>query len=123
MRPDVFDSHIADLSAQLRAQAGAGGGALSSQLRRAERLLTYRARKAGARIVEAEGLISHPHLRRRVDGPLLRRSFKILKAELATLNPAARRVDRVLGFFGAIAAGVVVLAAVIVGVLAWRGYV
>lgn len=122
MDAQKLDSLVADLSVLLRRQAGAKGPDFATQLKRADRLLTRPARKGGHAIIEAQALIANPRTQHMVDAKAVTRGARDLRAHLKTLNPWDRRVGRVLGSLGSIAAGVILLAVAIVTVLVWRGY-
>lgn len=122
MDEQKLDSLIAELSELLRRQAGAKGADFETQLKRADRLLNRPARKGGRAIVAAQALIANPRTQHMVDAKAVHRGARDLRAHLKTLNPWDRRVGRVLGSVGAIAAGLIVLAAAVVTVLVWRGF-
>lgn len=123
MQPDSLDSLIQDVRALLSKRASAGRGDLAGQLRRADRLLSREARRAGQVLVEAEMLGGNAKTFHRIDEPAVRRAHRRLVAHLRSLDPWDRRKGQLLGFLGAIAGGVLLLVGLGVVVLRWRGFV
>lgn len=122
MQPDDLDSLASELSALLARQAGARGPTLAVQLKRADRLLTRRARKGGQAVVAALELGGTPRMQRMIDERAVRRGARDLRSHLKTLQPWDRRKGQVLGVLGAISGGIILITAVTVAVLAWRGF-
>lgn len=122
MQPEELDSLSSELSALLARQAGARGADLAAQLKRADRLLTRRARKGGQAVVAALELGGAPKMQRMIDEHAVRRGARDLRAHLQTLQPWDRRKGQILGFLGTISAGIILITAVTVTVLVWRGY-
>lgn len=123
MQPFMLDSLLEDAQMLLAKQASAGKGDLPAQLRRADRLLTREARRAGQLLVEAQALAANPKTVMRIDERAVRRAHKRLIAHLKTLDPWDRRKGQILGFLGAVSGGILLIFGLAVLVMYWRGLI
>ena len=100
-----------------------GKGSLPKVKRRAGRWLPGWLRRDADYLIEAETLSGHPKLRHLVDPARTARAEKRLMAHLETRNPAKERTDRLLGQVAAFAFNILVLAALVIAFLWWRGLI
>ncbi len=114
---------IAGITAQLRVQLGVGGRDLGTALGRARHRLPRRTYRQGMILVRAEPLAAHPKLRLTLDGPALAAAAAVVSAHLATIDPADRRKGWWLGMLGGMSFNLILMGALWVGFLIWRGIV
>ena len=86
-------------------------------------MLPAPARAAGQRIVQAEDLVTHPKLRRLVDGVALRADAAEMRAALGQIDPKDRRRGALLGVAGGLVFNLLLAVAALVVFLVWRGYI
>ena len=98
-------------------------GALHSRLSRAGRRLPARIRHQAQLVVEAETLAAHPRLARRIDHVRVARAHAEVRAHLRSIDPADRRRGAMLGVLGGLAFNLLLLAALVLAFLRWRGFV
>ncbi|MGJ8590887.1 MAG: hypothetical protein ACSHXW_22560, partial [Yoonia sp.] len=72
---------------------------------------------------EAEFFAENPKMARRLDGREVRAAFDSVMTHLRGIDVAEARKDRILGVAGSVAFNLLLVAAVFVGFLWWRGYV
>lgn len=99
------------------------GRDLSHQIRKAGRLLPRPVRNDLTYVAEAKRMLTHPKLRLMVDEAKVEAALDRSVVYLKTVDPSERRKDRLLGMAGVVAFNLIVVAAVLIGVLIWRGYV
>lgn len=122
MAPEDTDRILKSISHLLATRLGAKGPTLAIQLRRAGRSLPKAMRREGRVLAHAEQLRLHPKLYHTIQPAEVTRAHKALRAHLRGVNAMDRRLGGVLGFLGAVSAGVLLIGAVVLGVLVWRGY-
>ena len=97
MSPADYAEMTGSLRDAMRARLGVRGKSLRAALRRGGRMLPAPARAAGQRIVQAEDLVTHPKLRRLVDGVALRADAAEMRAALGQIDEALlQRVPQLL---------------------------
>lgn len=119
----AFQEEIDGAREKLRHRLGARGKTLARALRRAGRSLPKPARQAGARLVMMQGMAENPRLRRLLDPSEVDAALAELNTHLDAVNVAERRKDRLLGFAGGVVFNLMLLGALIVALLRWRGIV
>ncbi len=121
--PQALFAQISELEQLLQDRAGVRGRDFATKLRRARRCLPRQARRAGQRIVAAGAMMAHPGLARLVDQSGLQQDAKALRDALQQIDPKERRKDVYLAVLGGVVMNLLLLAAVIFGVLWWRGMI
>ncbi|OSP53874.1 hypothetical protein [Pseudoruegeria sp. SK021] len=111
------------LSKLLGRQLDVPGQTLSRVTSNAGRSLPRGLRRDAQDLIEAEQLAAHPKLRVQVDPRRLRQADRRLRAHARTLDPAEARKGRLLQLLGGIAFNLLILAALVIGFLAWRGLI
>lgn len=114
---------VSALEQHLQDKLGLRRGSLARRLSKAGRRLPRRIHTAGKTITDAQLLLGHPKLARQIDAERLSTAFTTLNSHLETINPADRRKGLLLDFLGAIVLNLMVLSALIVGFLLWRGVI
>jgi hypothetical protein len=111
------------LTALLREKLGVRADTLPVALRRAGRKLPRRLRQDGALLLAAIERSRNPRLARVTDGDGPERAAKRIEAYLSGLDPATARARARAYLFADLAFRLAVVIALVIGVLAWRGYV
>jgi hypothetical protein len=120
--PDAFQSETAKLQTALSDKLRVRGATLDVQLRRAAPRLPRRHRRAAATILGAQDWMAHPKLARVLDLYHVYKALSDLDAYLGTIDPKEERNTALLRLAGLIVVRLLVLAALIHGLLIWRGF-
>ncbi|WP_071690978.1 hypothetical protein [Nioella sediminis] len=111
------------LTALLREKLGVRADTLPVALRRAGRKLPRRLRRDGALLLAAIERSRNPRLARVTDGDGPERAARRIEVYLSGLDPATARARARAYLFADLAFRLAVVIALVIGVLAWRGYV
>ncbi len=106
---------------ELRAKFGVRAKTVQRAMRKVGRRVPARLHKQAAVIVAAHKLGGNPKLMRQVDEGAVSRAFELLQAHLETIDVRKRRTDRILDVLGSVSFNLIVLCAVMVVFLRWRG--
>ena len=98
-------------------------GAFPDQARRAKRHLPRSMQKRLDALVSAQELMEHPRLARTLDAVSLLRDARRISAYLTDLDLADRRKGRLLDIAATVGFAVLVVIALLVFVLRWRGFI
>lgn len=121
MAQSIIDD-IQDVRALLKERESASGD-LAGALKKARRRLPRRIFRQGMLLAEALPLLEHPKLQFTVDEPRLRGAAREVKAHLEAIDLADRRKGRVLDILASIAFALIIVFALTVAVLRWRGLI
>jgi len=110
------------LAALIEERLGIRGAGLQKKLRRAGRLLPKHVHRDAGILLEALHLQSSPKLARRIDDQSIARACNNVEIYLAAIDPSTRRWNRIIGFLSSNAFNILITAALLIGVLIWRGY-
>ena len=121
--PHTLSTEMSELEQLLHDRAGVRGRDFAIKLRRTRRLLPRYARRAGQRIVSARAMMAHPRLARLVDHSGMQQDTKTLRDALHDIDPKDRRTDLLMSVLGSVVMNLLLLAALIFGVLWWRGVI
>ena len=113
---------IAATAALMGERMGASGESFAARLRKVRHRLPRRLRAPARALAKAEPLAAHPRLCRTLDAAALRAAAAELRAWLEAVDLADRRRGWWLGMLGGLAFNLLVLAALVIAVLLWRGY-
>ena len=113
---------IAQVHALLRDRESASGD-LAAALKTTRRRLPRRIYRQGKVLAKALPLIEHPKLRLTLDETTLHKAAQEVKTYLETIDLADRRKGRVLDILGSIVFSLLVVFALLIVVLRWRGLV
>ncbi|MDF1854517.1 hypothetical protein [Pseudooceanicola sp.] len=114
---------VGRLEKLLEAKFGFRNTHLDAALCKAGRRLPHAMRKAGREVVAAQRLATHPRLSRQIDMDRLRRDSAALASFLETIDPADRRKGAVLSTLASIAFNLLLLAAALLALARWRGWI
>lgn len=98
------------------------GKDLPGRLRRGGRLLPRKLRAQARFLSEAAEQARHPHLRIRIDMARVTEAYDNLCRHLTTLRKWERRRIAMLNLLGSIAFNLLAVAALLIAVLVWRGF-
>lgn len=99
------------------------GVGLTEKLRKGRRVLPRRVRAAADQLAAAAAMAQNPKLLLQVDEAMVAQNYDICIKHLSGMNAWARRRGAMAGVAGSIAFSLLVVAALVVAVLVWRGYV
>ena len=123
----VEQEDYAETSARLHdlmiRQLGAKGEDFPATFRHSGRLLPRKPRQAAQRIIETGAQIGNPKLARVTDHTGLAEDAARVERHLTRLNPQARRARPRANFAAGVAFQLVVIIALVIVVLRWRGLV
>lgn len=118
-----LDDRLDKIAALMEERLGIRGDGFEAKFARAGRRLPRRLRREGALLVEARRLAAHPKLARRVDARRLRKAVRVFERYLGRVDGRQRRVTRLINWLAGNAFNILLVAALTVAVLAWRGLV
>lgn len=118
-----LDERLDKIAALMEERLGIRGDGFEAKVARAGRLLPRKLRREAAVLVEARRMAAHPRLRCRVDDRRLRKAARVFERYLVRIDPAERRVTRLVNWLAGNALNILIVAALTVAVLAWRGLV
>ena len=118
-----LDQRVKKLNDKLKEKLGLRGKTLEQRLKRAGRTLPKHLRREGAAIVQAQQQAANPKLARLVDQIALDRSFAMFRHYLKDINPAERRKDKIVNFLGLLVFNLVVIVALYLLFLFWKGLI
>ncbi len=98
-------------------------GGFDARAARARRALPRALRGDLENVLTARRMAGHPRQARHVDGAAIQRSAERIEAHLRSLNPAERRKGAALGLLASLMFDALLVGAVVLGLLAWRGFV
>ena len=118
-----LDRDVDDVRRLIEARLGLRGADLSDQIRKCRRALPRKLRQDGRALSIAHQHSQHPHLSRMLDEDAARAAAARLIAHLKGIDPRERRRTALIGWLGAISLNLLIVGAVLVAVLVWRGHV
>jgi len=119
----VTIQQMADRVAELmELRLRARGSGLAEKLARGGRALPRRVRAAAGTLAEAAQMAQNPKLLVQIDELRVAAAYDICLHYLGPLGRGARRKGAALDILATMAFSLVVVAALVIGVLVWRGY-
>ena len=118
-----LDARLEKIAALMEERLGIGGDGFEAKFARAGRRLPRKLRREGAALVEAQALAAHPKLARRVDLRRLRKAARLFERYLERIDAKERRVTRWVNWLAGTALSILIVFALAVAVLAWRGLI
>lgn len=117
---DMLAQRIEALMAQ---KLRVGGKGLRGRLKRAGRRVPGWIRHDIQTLIDAQQIAAHPKLSRQLDIETVKAATSRVEDWLATVDRNKARVDMALSILGGVAISVVVVFTLLIGVLAWRGFI
>lgn len=112
----------AELDALMGERLGVGGNGFGAKVRRAGRLLPRHVRREARYLVQAGQMSAHPRLAPLVDPQRVAQAAETCRSYLTGIDAADRRWGIVVGRLSVIAFNWLLLAALVIALLTWRGY-
>lgn len=113
---------VSRLETLFEERLGLRRGGFETRAARASRMMPRWVGRDLAQVVEARRIADNPKLARMIDVPALHAATERVAAHLRTVDPAERRAKRRLGMLAALMVNLLLLFALVVAVLAWRGF-
>ena len=108
--------------ALVRTKFGIETDDLDVAMRKIGRRLPRSAHRHAAQLVEFQTKSAHPKLRLNVDPVAFAKSYRGLMHALQSYDPSVKRMDLLLGTLASVAFNLIVVFALFVIVLKWRGF-
>lgn len=106
-----------------RTKFGVGGDTLEVAMRRVGRRVPKRIQSQAKIVIKAQKALGHPKLWMQVDAGRVEQAFRIVEAHLQSVDPDDRRKGFLLSMLGSLVFNLMLLAALLVLLLIWRGFV
>ena len=123
MDQDALTQQIEEVRRLMAERLRLRGATLEDQVRRARNLLPRALIREARYLAQAETLMRNPKLARMVDAEKARGARDRLTAHLMAVDPKERRKDRILGILGGLAFNLLLVGALAIIWLRWRGVV
>lgn len=123
MEPIVLQQLTKRIFELLAEKLDAKGKTLEKRLAYVQRKLPGRVRRAGAALVDAEKMAESPRLSMQVDSEVVSGAYDEIERYLKEFDTAAERSRKRFNMMAAVAAQVLLVGAVGVGLLYWLGYI
>jgi hypothetical protein len=111
-----------EVAGLLKERLGARGATLADRVARARRRLPPDLRVAAADLIDAQHMAANPRLARRIDPARVLRAHAALVAHLTSIDRATARRAALLDMIATLGFQVLVVAALVLAVLVWRGF-
>ncbi len=99
------------------------GTGLAEKLRKGGQLLPRRVRNQADFLAQSAALAQNPKLMLQLDQAAVAQAYDVCVKHLGGVNAWERRKGAIMGFAASIAASLIVIGALVVLVLRWRGFV
>lgn len=119
----IFDQRATALRESLRVKLGIRSTSLEQGLRRAGRLLPKSLRVSGKVLIDAQKKLPNPKIARQMDARSVDKAFQAIEAHLAAIDPKERRKDARLRWLAVLIINLVILSALMIALLQWRGLI
>ena len=110
------------LSSLMGEKLSVTGKGLNTRAKRAGRQLPKRVHRDVATIAEAEAMMTHPKLSKRVDPAQLGRAQRRIHQHLVGIDPSDRRVRRIYDILATISFNLILFAALLIWFLVSQGW-
>ena len=107
----------------LEEKLGVRGKGLERKVKKAGRLLPGHIRRKSMVIVKALGMQGSPKMARLVDDAKVKTAFRDCETYLGSVNAWDRKIGKLIGVAASITLSMVIVAALFVTVLVWRGLI
>jgi hypothetical protein len=118
-----IDRRIDRMNGLLATAFGLRRGTLATRLRKAGRRVPAGLRERMIAIEEARAIVGHPRLSAMIDEAEFDRTCAQAEEVLGAVDRADARRGAILGMLGALAFNLILLAAILLAILRWRGLV
>ena len=118
-----MEADLDKLAALMEERLGVRGDGFEEKFARAGRLLPRKLRREGSLLIEARAMAAHPKLGRRLDQRRLRTAAQALERHLERIDGTQRRITLAINWVAGNAFNLLIVLALTLAVLAWRGLV
>lgn len=122
-RDHTIDAQIDGLKDLLASRLGLKRGTLARRVARAGRRLPAGIRNDIAAVAEAENMVHHPRLARRIDPKMTHGAYERAATFLRAIDVKDRRKGVILSILGSIAFNILAVFTLLIVVLRWRGLI
>lgn len=122
MNGDDILARTTEIGRLIDERLGLRGRTLDRQVRRAGRLLPRGIAREARFLAQTAQIAPNPRLQRMIDAAHVDRAHRIVRDHLLGVNRRDRRITRALGVASVIAFNLLVVGALLLTVLVWRGY-
>lgn len=122
MEKVVVEQLVGRIFALLREKLGIRGGTLEARVRRAGRALPRNVRQAAKALVNAERMSQEPKMLLRLDPQGVSAAYDVCVTHLEGIDEKALKTKAFFGFAATVIVQVLVVGAIALAVLRWRGY-
>lgn len=119
---ESIEDKAAEIADLMKERLGIRGKDLTEKLRHTGRMMPKRVKHEATLLVEALVLAENPKLSRMIDHERLAVAHQTCVAFLESVDVADRRKGVMLGILGSLVMALLVVAALVISVLKWRGY-
>ncbi|TCL10254.1 hypothetical protein BXY66_2323 [Shimia isoporae] len=123
MDAQTLDRKTDEVLLLAKAKFGVRSKSLDKAMKKIGRRVPNWLHKEAAVIADARGLTGHPKLMMQMDHVRVQRAFDSIKAHLETVDRRERRIDRILDVLGSVSFNLIVLTALVILFLRWRGFI
>jgi len=116
-----LETKIAHLCALAREKFGVRSDQLDVVMRKLGRRVPKRIHKHAEVLLSAQASLGHPTLAMMVDEKKITQSYKAIAEHLKSIDPKLRRKNKMLDILASMAFSVLVVFALMILVLVWRG--
>ena len=113
-------TEVADL---MKERLNVRGKDLATKLRHTGRMMPKRIKREAQFLADASALAENPKLSRMIDPERVETAHRACVGFLEGVDVADRRKGVVLGILGSVTLALVVISALVITVLVWRGYI
>ena len=120
---DDLEKRTRKLQRLFELQMGVKSRSLAQALRRAGRRLPRKLRRQGKLILRTQQLARNPKLARQIDSAGVENAFAAITAHLEAIDVKDQQKGRIMGIAGIISANLLIVVALFIWWLWWRGYI
>lgn len=121
--PQELETATTEVLTAMREKLGVRSSTLHKAHTKAKRLLPRRVYRSFVYLEKSEPMLTHPRLRQTLDMKALKAAQKDVQTHLEGIDVADRRKGWWLNLAGVLAFNLLVLIALVIIVLVWRGYI
>lgn len=122
MTGDDIIARAEEIGQLMGERLGLRGRTLDRQVRRAGRLLPRAVAREARFLAQAASIAANPRLLRMIDPAHVESAHRIVRDHLRGIDPRERRRTRAIGIAAVVVFNLMVVAALVLAVLVWRGY-
>ena len=122
MTGDDIIARADEIGGLIQERLGYGGRTLARQIARAGRALPRPVAREARFLAQAAQIAANPRLVRMIDPARVDSAHRVVRDHLRNIDRRERRRARLTGIAAVVAFNLIVVAALVIAVLVWRGY-